>query len=462
MKFGGSSLADGSKISHVADLIKSYSKNSIVVVVSAMGEVTDRLLEASEKAERGDQEYVKKFSVYIREIHLAACKNSIRNKDLLEETSKRIEALCDELYRVLTGVSLLKELTPKSKDYILSFGERLSSIILGGALRDRGLKVKVLTGGEAGIVTDSNFGEANPLTEATFYQVKERIEALISEGIIPVITGYIAEDQYGKITTLGRGGSDLTATLIAASLKSNEVWIWTDVEGLMVADPKIIPEAKVLPKISYEEATEMVMFGAKGMHPRALEPAMVHKIPILIKNTFNPEAKGTLICDETSINKDKPVKMVALIKDVGMISLIGGSMVGARGTAAQAFTTLAKQGINIMMISQSVSESDISIVIKRDSLSKAVNALELSMLGKGIVRDISYENDVYVLAIVGAGIKYIPGVAARVLNALAKEKINVYMISAGSSSNSLSVVIKEKDGYLAVKKVYEEFNLGDI
>jgi len=460
MKFGGSSLEDGNKILHVANIIESYFKiYSLIVVVSAMGKVTDELLKASERAEKGDQDYIKGFTEYIKERHIEALKVAIKREEVLKETIKSVDELCDELYKALTGVALLKELTPRAKDYILSFGERLSALIVGGTLIDKGLKVKVLTGGEAGIVTDSNFGEANPLIEATFYQVKERLEKLLQDNIIPLITGFIAEDQYGRITTLGRGGSDFTATLLAASLKANEVWIWTDVDGLMTSDPKLVSNAKVIKSVSYEEAMEMVMFGAKAMHPRAIEPAMLYKIPIVIRNTFNLEAEGTLITDKVQVDKDRPIKMVALVKDVGMISLVGGSMVGARGTAALAFSTLAKQGINIMMISQSVSEADISIVIKREELSKAVNSLELNMLGKGVVREINYEDDVCVLAVVGAGIKYIPGIAARVLNILAKEKVNVFMISSGSS-NSLSLVIKEKDSKLALQKVHDEFELG--
>ncbi|MEM3624837.1 MAG: aspartate kinase, partial [Nitrososphaerales archaeon] len=346
-----------------------------------------------------------------------------------------------------------------SLDYVLSFGERLSAPILCYSLLDIGLSSKFFSGKDAGIVTDSNYGEARPLINLTKYRVKQKLEPLLNKGIIPVVTGYIASTQEGFITTLGRGGSDYSATIIGASLKVDEVYIWTDVDGLMTADPKIVPSAKTMPEISFQEAIEMALFGAKGLHPRALEPAMEEGIPVRIRNTFNPENPGTLIVNEKKIDKGKIVKAVTLIKNVSLISVNGAGMVGTPGTASKVFDVLGKNNINVLMISQSASETNISFIIKKPFLGKAMSALEISLLGQGIVREITAEEDICIIAIVGAGMRGTPGVAARLFNAVAKKGINVIMISQGSSEVNISFVVKEKDGEEAVRAIHEEFGL---
>ncbi|MEM0287534.1 MAG: aspartate kinase [Nitrososphaerota archaeon] len=311
--------------------------------------------------------------------------------------------------------------------------------------------------GEAGIITDSNFGEANPLMEITSHQVKSKIIPLLNKGQIVVVTGFIAENQDGEITTLGRGGSDYTATILASALGANKVFIWTDVDGIMTADPKIVPEARIVPHLSFQEAIESAVFGAKKMHPKALEPAMLSNIPVVIKNVFNPSVSGTLISSESA--NGRPIKLVNLIKNVALINVRGGGMVGAPGTAAKVFQTVAKDGINILMISQSVSESDISFVIRREELSRARSSLEISLLGTGLVREITNEDDICIISAVGAAIKDTPGIASRLFSALAKENINVRMIAQGSSELNISLVVKEKDGIRAVKSIHKEFAL---
>lgn len=463
MKFGGTSLAAGENFRLVADLVSNYVNQGfkVVVVVSALKGVTDRLIEASEHAKTGDLETIYRFKREITEEHLEAARKSIRDPNIRREVSDALRRTLDELEKVLTGIAYVGELTPKSRDYVLSFGEKLSTRIAWGTLRDAGLNAQYFTGGSAGIVTDSNFGEAKPLMNVTKHQVKSRIEPLLEEGVVPVITGYIAATPEGVTTTLGRGGSDYTATIIGAALGVDEVWIWTSVDGLMTSDPKIVPDAKVIPEVSFQEATEMAVFGAKVMHPRALEPAMEENIPVRIRSIFNPESLGTLIVKEQKIKPVDVVKAITLVKDVALVNVSGAGMIGAPGTAAKVFDVLGKKNINILMISQSVSEANISFIINRGLLEKAVNALEIALLGRGLIREVTAEDDICVVAVVGAGMRGTPGVASRVFSAVARRGINIRMIAQGSSELNISFVVKEADGEEAVRAIHEEFRLGE-
>jgi aspartate kinase len=274
-----------------------------------------------------------------------------------------------------------------------------------------------------------------------------------------VVTGYIGATPDGVVTTLGRGGSDYTATLIGAALAADEVWIWTDVDGLMTADPKIIPSAKVLSELSYQEAAEMAIFGAKAMHPRALEPIMKENIPARIRNVFNPKNHGTLISNEQTAKRAYVVKSIALIKDVAMINVSGAGMVGAPGSYARIFEVLGKNNINVMMISTAISEANISLVIRRSLLGRALSTLEIALLGKGLVSDVTSEDDVCVIAVMGANMKGTLGVASKIFTIVANKKINIRMIAQGSSELNISFVVKEKDGEAAVRAIHQEFKL---
>ncbi|MCL4436728.1 MAG: aspartate kinase, partial [Thaumarchaeota archaeon] len=337
--------------------------------------------------------------------------------------------------------------------------ERLSTPIVSGAIADIGLKSKHFTGGEAGIVTDDEFGEANPLMNITKMKTAKTLEPLLNEGVIPVITGFIAATQSGEITTLGRGGSDYTGTILGAVLSADDIWICTDVNGMMTADPKIVPDARTIPRLSYAEALEMTVFGAKALHARSLEPVMEYNRPLWVKNTFNLKHPGTLITKDQNVADGEVAKSVALIRDVAMINIGGASMVGKPGIAAKIFEILGQNGINILMISQSVSEANISMVLRRSHLEKAVSALEISLLGKGFANQVNAEDDVAVVAIVGAGMKGAPGVAARVFKAVADKGINVRMIAQGSSELNISFVVKEKQCEEAVRALHKEFKL---
>lgn len=463
MKFGGTSVATGENIRKIADIISSnVSKgHQVVAVVSALDGITEKLMEAAERAEKRDKGFIHNFSQELLNRHLRVAEEAISNSFILKEIQLTITATLEELEKILTGILYVGELTPRSKDYILSFGERLSAPILYGALKDVGLNTCFLTGAEAGIVTDDNFGEANPLMNVTKLQVKERLEPLLQKGMVPVVTGFIAATQDGITTTLGRGGSDYTATILGAALGVKEIWIWTDVDGLMTSDPKVVPNAKTLPELSFREALEMAVFGAKAMHPRALEPIMDSDTIVRIKNIFNPNGPETVLVKEAKV-KPGTVKAVTLLKDVALINISGAGMVGAPGTAAKVFEILGKNKINILMISQGASEANISLIIRRKFMEKAVNALELALLGGGLIREITAEDDVCVISVVGAGMRNTPGIASRVFTAVARRGINVRMIAQGSSELNISFVVKENDGPAAVQAVHDEFKLGEI
>jgi len=460
MKFGGTSLGDGKRIRHAASLVKRYSEgNELVVVASAMSNVTDELIRLTNIAESGREDEVDEILERISSQHEDAIGEAIKDEKISAEVWRYVERDLDGLRKAVKGVCYIMEATPRTRDLILSFGERLSTRILWGAMLDFGLPAVYLTGKDAGIVTDSNFGEAVPLIETTYLNLSSRLGSLISEGKIPTVTGFIAADTHGVITTLGRGGSDYTATLIGSAINADEIWLWSDVDGLMTANPKLVPNARVLPEISYAEAIEMAMFGAKGLHPRAFEPTIEKGIPVRIRNTFNPEKPGTLIT-RSKIVADNIVKAVLLVENVGMLSVRGTSIVGRPGTAAKILDAIARRSINIMMISQSVSESSISLIVKRDLLEKAIAAIETFLLSSGIAKDVEVDEDVAVVAVIGEGMKGTPGIAARVFKAVASKGINVKMISQGASELNISFVVSEAEAIDAVRAVHDEFNLG--
>jgi aspartate kinase len=464
MKFGGTAINSADKVIHVANIIKSQKerKNDVIVVVSAMRGMTDELLAMSEDVKTGDKVSIANFLKNMTKSHLSIIDLAVKDVKLKNEAKYTITTLLEELKDILGGIVLLTEITPRSLDYLMSFGERLSTPIVSFVLRDLGMAAQHLTGKEAGILTDSNFGEARPLMDTTKLRLAHKIEPLLKANVIPVITGFIGADQHGNTTTIGRGGSDYAATIISAGINADEVWLWSDVDGLMTADPKIVGDATVIKEVSFAEAMEMALFGAKYMHPRALEPVIDTKIPIRIRNTFNLQHEGTLISQDLPKESQKIVKSITAIRHTALIDVGGGGgMVGAPGMAAKIFSALAKNKVNIMMISQSPSESSISMVVRKNDLDKAIITLDLNLLGK-VVKQVSVNDDVAVVAVVGSGMRGIKGVAARVFNAVAKRNVNVIMIAQGSSELNLAFVVKDSDCEQAVRALHDEFELAKI
>jgi aspartate kinase len=460
MKFGGTSLANTSRMKNAARIIQRYSPgNKIVVVASAIGATTDQLIEIAELAKKGNLKQTRKLLPKIQTSHVKIAR-MVAGRGETRDLLSRLDQLNSELERTVEGIAHLRELTSRSRDYLLSFGERLSTPIFAATISALGLRTRALTGAEAGITTDDNFGEAKPLMEISYHQVHQRLDPLWDRRIIPVVTGFIAATVDGSITTLGRGGSDYTATLLAAALGADEIWIWTDVDGLMTADPRIVKNAMLLPHISFGEALELSYFGAKMMHPRALQPAGQKKIPVRIKNSSRPARNGTLVSASESSNGGKVVKAVSIITDVGIVTVIGSGMMGAPGVAAKVFQTLGSNNVNVMMISQGSSEATISCVVPNRDVDRAVRALQLALMGQGYVDRIAEEKDACIIAVVGSGMKGTPGVAARIFTAVAKRKVNIRMVAQGSSEYNVSFVVSRKEGPEAVRAIHEEFNLG--
>jgi aspartate kinase len=462
MKFGGTSVGTGANIRHVADLVTQYAKNDcrVSVVVSALAGVTNSLFEVACQAKKSDEKHIESFTKELLKKHLEAISAAITSKPIQKEVTEITQKTISELGKVLTGIYYVGELTPKSKDYVVSFGERLSAPIVWGAIKDHKTETRWFTGKEAGIVTDSNFGDADPLMNYTTHLVRERLGPLIEKGVVPVVTGFIAANQDGIVTTVGRGGSDYTATILGVALKVNEIWIWTDVDGIMTTDPKIVPAARMLPQLSYQEAAEMAIFGAKAMHPRALGPVIKENIPVRIRSTLHPDNEGTLISKAPTSNETKPVKAVAIIKDVAMLNVYGAAMVGAPGSYSKIFEVLGKNNINVMMVSTAVSEANISMIIKRGLLGRAISNLEIALLERGgIVSEVTTEDDVAVIAVMGANMKGTLGIASKIFATVANAGINIRMIAQGSSELNISFVVKEKDGAAVVKAIHEEFQL---
>src|SRR6266487_841939 len=463
MKFGGTAVDSGKKIVHITNLIKSYHDkgNEIVAVFSAVTGMTDEILNVSGYVLKRDKKKISDFIDKTRAIHVDIIQNSIKDKNYRAKSLQLVEILLKEMENILNGIVLLSEVTQKALDHLLSFGERLLTPIISFCLLDKGIDSVYLTGQEVGILTDSKFGQARPLLDTTKIRVKYNIDPILRENKIPVITGFIGADQNGNITTMGRSGSDYTATIIAVCIDAHEVWLWTDVNGLMTADPCIVKEAKVLREVSFAEAIELSLFGAKYMHPRALEPVMDTMIPVRIRNAFNLSNEGTVISKNTSKSSQKIVKSIIAIRNTALIDVSGGGMVGAPGTAARIFDALAKKSVNIMMISQSPSESSISMVVKKADLDTAITTLDLTLIDK-VIKNVKVNEDVAVIAVVGSGMRGIKGVAAKVFSSISKNNINVIMIAQGSSELNLAFVVNNRDCERAVKSVHDAFMLTKI
>jgi aspartate kinase len=463
MKFGGVSVADGDKLRKVGTIIRKYHRegHQLVIVTSAIQGMTDSLAEIAEHARKGHKEKVREFMESVRTRHKKAAEGAIMDEAVLSSTLRMIEARSDELGNILVGVAHIGELTSRSGDYVLGYGEKLSAPLLQGVLEDLGVRARALSGGEAGIVTDSRFGEASPLMNVTALQVRQVLEPLLESGVMPVVSGFIASTQDGIQTTLGRGGSDYTASIIGAALKADEVWVWKDVDGLMTANPKYVKSAKMIESISFAEAMELAHFGAEVIHPKALECAAKHGLPFRVKSLKNPDSAGSTIVKEVKVKDGDVVKAITNISDVNLITVSGASMVGTPRLAAKVLQVLTDENIDVLMISQSSSEESITLAIPKASGSKAQNALELSLLGSKQVREVTTEGGLSIVAVVGAGMRGTPGVAARVFGTLAANKVNIRAIAQGSSELNISFIIRKEDARKTIEALHNDFKLGE-
>ncbi|KUG20624.1 aspartokinase [hydrocarbon metagenome] len=458
MKFGGTSVADGDCIRQVADILKHYraSGHELAVVVSACSGITDQIIAmAQEAATSREPPPIEAFIESLRQRHRAALETAA--PDHAGDVAPVLDERLCVLQSILNAVVTLKELTPRSRDYIVSFGERLSAPIVSAALRQRGIPSVAVDGCGAGILTTSNHGDAMALP-ATYERIRERVGALLP-GQIPVVMGFMGCTEQGIVTTLGRSGSDYTAALVGSGIGADAIWIWTDVDGVMTADPRIINDARVIRDISYLEAMELSFFGAKVLHPRSIEPAMQRDIPIRVKNTFNPFHPGTCLVRRQHHEK-RVVKAITLIEKVALININGAQMIGRPGVAKSIFSALADREVNVMMISQASSEANISLIVDEAHLESALDALA-PLVARCVVREVTSDRDVIAVAVVGAGMAGTPGTGGRIFTALGRAGINMMMISQGSSEVNVSFVVRTDDGKRAVRVLHDEFYLSE-
>lgn len=461
MKFGGTSMGNAACIRRAAQIIAAaMGEGAVVPVVSAMGGVTTRLIEAARASEMGDACAAVELAAALRAQHLAAAEALLSDEHTRAQLAIEIERILEEWTSLCRGTALLRELTPRALDAISGAGERLSARLLASALCELGFKGLAVEATEL-IVTGNEHGRAEPLMSQTRERVKARLLPLIAAGEVPVVTGFIGATVEGTLTTLGRGGSDYSATILGAALEASEVIIWTDVDGVLTADPRLVPEARTLREISYNEAAELAYFGAKVLHPKTLRPVAEAGIPVWIRNSFAPERRGTKIT-ATGHPTARGVKAITAIKDVSLITVGGLGIVGVYGIAARTFAAVAGAHANVMLISQSSSQSDICFIIDSADAARAVEALRRTFaadLAHRQVEHISVNSEIAIVAVVGDKMRGTPGIAGRTFSALGKRGINIIAIAQGSSEYNVSFIVEAAAMREAVMTVHHEFGL---
>src|SRR5580698_198564 len=464
MKFGGTSVGDANCIGRAAAIVKSTAaQRPVVAVVSAMSGVTNRLVAASQKAEQGEQEFISQLIADLHTQHIAALEALTKNPKSREETSSAIREVLGELERLLRGTAMLRELTPRALDAISGIGERLSAPLVSAAVNELGVKSFAVSATEL-IVTDPHHGRAEPLMGPTRQRATAKLKPLLDQKIVPIVTGFIAATPDGVQTTLGRGGSDYSATILGAALDAAETVIWTDVDGVKTADPRLVPEAQTIPEISYNEAAELAYFGAKVLHPNTLRPVTAAGVPVWIRNSFKPENPGTKITAQGD-NSNGGVKALTAIRDVTMITVGGPGIVGLTDVLARSFAATAASRTNVLFVSQSSSQNDICFVVSKPDVKHTVAALRQAFapeIAAETVEHVSANTDVAIIAAVGENMKGIPGVAGRTFTALGRENVNIMAIAQGSSEYNISLVVEKSAMQRALTTLHHEFRLSEF
>ena len=461
MKFGGTSVGDAACIARAAQIAAEAARDSaVVVVVSAMGGVTDRLIEAATQAKAGHREKSADILNTLRSQHKSALHALVGRPEPRASIADRLTYVLVEGQRLCDGTALLRELTPRTLDSISSIGEKLSAPLVAGALGELGVPSEAVSATEL-IVTDPYHGRAEPLMDLTREHSVARLRPLLEQGIVPVVTGFIGATLEGVLTTLGRGGSDYSATILGAVLGADEIIVWTDVDGVLTADPRLVPGARTIPEISYREAAELAYFGAKVLHPKTLRAVMDAGIPVWIRNSFAPERPGTKITLEGhSIGGG--VKALTAISDVALITLGGPGIVGVPDVLARTFSATAEVRANVLLISQSSSQNDICFIVSSDDAETTAEALRREFaqdVAHQTVEHITLDPDIAIVAVVGENMRGIPGVAGRTFSVLGREGVNVIAIAQGSSECNISFVVERKSMKAALEATHREFAL---
>lgn len=459
LKFGGTSVGSAENIDKVITILEDYaSKQSVVCVVSAVGGITDKLLKTANLACSKNITYINDFEL-IKQSHL----NIIIKLNPKNNTSifKYVEAKLQELKNLLDGIFLINELSPQTSDKLVSFGELLSSYIIAETMVNRGLNVTLKNSQEL-IVTNSNFNNASVDFSATNKNIKDHFKS--NKATITILPGFVSKSQKGEITTLGRGGSDYTAAIIAAALETNQLEIWTDVSGMFTANPKLVKQAIPIQQLSYQEAMELSHFGAKVLYPPTVQPVLDKNIPIIIKNTLKPDDFGTKISNDNT-NQPNTAKGISNIDNVALLTLQGNGMVGIPGFSKRLFEVLAQEKINIILITQASSEHSICFGIADIHAEHAKIAIDDAFeyeISLHKIDPVLVETQLSIIALVGDNMKSHQGISGKMFSALGKNNINIRAIAQGASENNISAVIAEKDIKKALNTLHESFFEGNI
>jgi bifunctional aspartokinase / homoserine dehydrogenase 1 len=462
LKFGGTSVGDAPSIRRVAEIVRATSRVSeVVVVVSAMRGVTNQLVKGASQAANGDVEQVTTIFNQLRDQHHAALEELISAPQERERIGLIIEELLAEGTRLCRGTSLLRELPPRANDAITSLGERLSVPLVAATLRQMGVTSEPVEATEL-IVTDSSHGAADPRLDLTRRRCKSRLTPLIEQAVVPVITGFIGATAEGVLTTLGRGSSDYSAAILGAALDAQEVVIWTDVDGFLTADPRIVPDACTIPEISYREASELAFFGAKVLHPKTLRSLQQQGIPLWIRNTFAPEKPGTKITPAGAGNGGGAIALTAFA-DAAMITVGGPGIAGVPDVLGRTLAITRDLRADVLLVSQSSSQNEICLVVP-SSLGK--NTAE--ELRREFAQDLAYEkmehiavdSTVSIVTVVGQNMRGMSGVVGRTFCALRRANVDTVATAHGASECTFSLVVAKKDVRPALTAIHKEFQLG--
>jgi aspartate kinase len=460
MKFGGTSVGTPERVKCAADLIAEHSKQAeVVAVVSAMGGVTDLLIKAANQAAQGDREHSKGVRQDLARKHREVADQLLTAAEQAETLPRLAEQLAN-FENLCSGFSLVREVTPRAMDTLSSLGEVMSATLVAATLRCMGYGAEAVDATEL-IVTDDNFGSAAPLFDETNAQTRQRLAALRKKRTIPVVTGFRGATRDGLCTTLGRGGSDFSGTIVGGALDADEVWIWTDVDGVMTADPRLVPGARIIPEISYREAIELSYFGAKVLHPKTIQPVMKKKIPVWIKNSFNPSCPGTKIVPVPADRKPG-VKAITAVSNADLVTISGRDTLSFPRLATRVFNGLHLEDVSTLMVTQSSADNVLCFAIHSADLprvrARLEKTFELEMLHE-YVGTLEVMPKIAIIVAVGENMKGTPGLAGRSFSALGRKGINIIAIAQGSSELSISFAVKATDVKEAVKAIHEEFQL---
>jgi aspartokinase/homoserine dehydrogenase 1 len=468
MKFGGTSVGSVEAFSQVAGIVKhaldaevGKENPGVIVVTSAMSGVTNILIESATKAALGDLEFFAEAKDSLLLKHQFVAGQFIEDGNERAALSKTLDQHLHQFSRLCSSIAVLGELTERGLDVVSGLGERMSAPLLAAVLRSQGVMAESIDAADL-IVTDEVHGGAAPQMDLTEPQCRERLTPLLEQGIVPVVTGFVGATTTGVPTTLGRGGSDYSAAIVGASLDSEEIQIWTDVNGVLTADPRVVPNARSLNELSYEEVAELAFYGAKVLHPKTVTPAIEKKIPLRVLNTFEPSHPGTRIVERSDSDTHGTVKAITSIRGMNMITVAGRGMMGVPGIAARTFGSVAQEGANVLMISQSSSEQSICFVVPEssaDSVAETLNEEFRRELERNYIDQVTGHPNVVIVAVVGSGMRGMPGLAGGIFTALGENKINVIAIAQGSSEANVSLVISEEDAATAVQAIHDTFEL---